>query len=477
MPKALEGAEILLLEDETLLRKRLAAYLERLGASVSALGTLESARNAAASLPFDYAILDINLPDGSGLDLLREKCFGEATSVLVMTAEGSVEKAVEAMKLGAADFLPKPVDPEVVTLVLARARKTGQDRRLVEFKERARNSEGGLFFGRAMEPVRNQLERILAAEARLSENIPPVLIEGETGTGKTSVARWLHEHGPRREKSFVDVNCSALPENLAESELFGHEKGAFTDARGARIGLFEAADGGTLFLDEIPSLSLPIQAKVLKAVEEGRIRRVGASRDVAVNVRLITASNRDLRALAGTGAFRDDLYHRLDLLRVNLPPLRSWGPEIATLAEHLLASLSRKYRLSRLEISEGGRRRLSEWTWPGNIRELAHEIERAVVMAADGEKLDFSNLPFARVGDAAPGASPSAASGDWFNDAFSFPPEGGFDMEAAILRIIRHALAQTNGNVSAAARLLSVPRDYLRYRLKEDVKHEDAENR
>jgi len=476
MPRDLEGAEILLLEDETLLRKRLAAYLERLGASVSALGTLESARNAAASIPFDYAILDINLPDGSGLDLLREKAFGEATSVVVMTAEGSVQKAVEAMRLGATDFLPKPVDPEVLTLVLARAKKAGQNKRISQYRESRRSADGSLFFGRAMEPVRIQLDRILAAEARLSGNIPPVLIEGETGTGKTSIARWLHENGPRKERPFIDVNCSALPETLAESELFGHEKGSFTDARGARIGLFEAADGGTLFLDEIPSLSLQIQAKVLKAVEEGRIRRVGSSRDVAVNVRLITASNRDLRELAANGAFRDDLYHRLDLLRVNLPPLRDWGGDLAILANHILKGLARKYRLEKLEISDSGKHRLANWGWPGNIRELSHEIERAVVMAADGEKLEFSNLPVAGTAPTPRSDEPSAQTGagpDWFNNRFVFPEEGGFDMETAILRIINHALAQTGGNVSAAARILGVPRDYIRYRLKS---HPEAGN-
>ncbi len=463
--KPLEGAEVLLLEDETFLRRRLAAYLEKQGASASAVGTLAEARRLAASIPFDYAILDINLPDGSGLDLLREKVFGEATSVIVMTAEDSVKNAVEAMKLGAADFLPKPVDPEVLALILARARKTGQAKRLTEYKTSRREADEGLYFGTAMEPVRQRLEVIMQAASRLSENLPPVLIEGETGTGKTSVARWLHDHGPRAEKPFVDVNCSALPEALAESELFGHEKGAFTDARGARIGLFEAADGGTLFLDEIPSLSLPTQAKVLKAVEEGHIRRVGASRDIAVNVHLITASNRDLRSLAEKGEFREDLYHRLDLLRISLPPLRSWGGDIAVLAGHILAKLARKYRIPAPVLTAENRERLLSCGWPGNIRELSHELERAVVLSLGTGKLDLSGLSIGSNGIADSPAK--AAQNDWFNESFSFPEGGGFDLEAAILRLINHALAQTGGNVSAAARLLGVPRDYLRYRLKE----------
>ena len=467
MPKGpLERSEILLLEDEPMLRKRLAAFLGRQGAEVAAFGTLAEARSAAANLPFDYAILDINLPDGSGLDLLREKCFGSATSVVIMTAEGSVQTAVEAMRMGAADFLSKPVDPEALVLVLARAKKAGQDRRISEYSVSRQSADSTIFFGKAMQGVRAQLEVIRQAEARLTTGIPPVLIEGETGTGKTTIARWLHTNSQRADRPYVDINCSALPEQLAESELFGHERGAFTDAREARIGLFEAADGGTLFLDEIASLSPVLQAKVLKAVEEGRIRRVGASRDMAVDVRLITASNRDLQELVAEGAFREDLYHRLDLLRVKLPPLRDWGEDIGALAAHLVDGMARKYRLRDLKISDNGRRRLMAWRWPGNVRELSHEIERAVVLSMGAEPLDFSNLPCVGLGDAKGATQHAGAIHDWFVENYRFPDEGGFDMEAAILRIIDHAMKQTDGNVSAAARLLGVPRDYIRYRLK-----------
>lgn len=456
----LAGGEILLLEDEPMLRKRLAAFLTKQGAEVTAVGALAEARNALGGIPFDYAIIDINLPDGCGLDLLRDNAFGGATTVVVMTAEGSVRLAVEATKLGAADFLSKPVDPEALALVLARARKVGKTQRLTEYARTQRTGKP-LFFGNAMAPVRAQTDLILQAESRLTGSIPPVLIEGETGTGKTTIARWLHDNGPRSGAAFVDINCSALPEQLAESELFGHEKGSFTDAREARIGLFEAADGGTLFLDEIPSLSLSLQAKVLKAVEEGRIRRVGASRDIEVNVRLITATNRDLRELVAKGEFREDLFHRLDLLRVQLPPLRNWGAEIGQLAEYLLEGFAKKYRLKGLRITSEGLRRLNAWRWPGNVRELSHEIERAVVLAIGGGELDFANLPMGQGASASP-ANPN----DWFNESFHFPEEGGFDLEAGVLRIINHALKQTGGNVSAAARLLGVPRDYIRYRMK-----------
>ena len=465
---SLEGSEVLLLEDEPLLRKRLAAFLGRQGAQVTALDSLAAARNAAAAMPFDYALLDINLPDGSGLDLLREHAFGGATSVVVMTAEGSVQIALEAMRIGASDFLSKPVDPEALVLVLARARKAGQSQRIDQYVASRAPDDASLFFGAAMRPVRDELEIIRQAESGLTANIPPVLIEGETGTGKTTVARWLHNHSRRAQMPYVDVNCSALPEQLAESELFGHERGSFTDAKEARIGLFEAADGGTLFLDEIPSLSASLQAKVLKAVEEGRIRRVGASRDIAVDVRLIAATNRDLRELSAKGEFREDLLQRLDLLRVKLPPLRDWGEDIGRLAGHLLKGLARKYRLGDLRISPAGFKRLQSWRWPGNIRELSHELERAVVLSMGGEDLEFSNLPCANPSGSTGAAATTAATAtdDWFIESFRFPEEGGFDMETAILRIINHALAQTDGNVSAAARLLGVPRDYIRYRIK-----------
>jgi transcriptional regulator with GAF, ATPase, and Fis domain len=260
----------------------------------------------------------------------------------------------------------------------------------------------------------------------------------------------------------VEVNCSALPETLAESELFGHERGAFTDARAARIGLFEAAHGGTLFLDELPSLSLALQAKVLTAVEDHKIRRVGGSKEIPVDVRIIAATNRDLTKLVTEGLFREDLYHRLDLFSIEIPPLRARGDDILKLAELFLRTLSKRHRLTGKNLSSVGRKNLIAYSWPGNVRELAHELERAIVFE-DHDHLDFENLAGRRLFEAATPAQEGTA-GDWFNSNFVFPPEG-FSLEDAILRIINHALKQTNQNVSAAARLLGVSRDYLRYRL------------
>jgi DNA-binding NtrC family response regulator len=256
----------------------------------------------------------------------------------------------------------------------------------------------------------------------------------------------------------VEVNCSALPESLAESELFGHERGAFTDAKATRLGLFEAAGGGTLLLDEVPSLSLGLQSKVLTAIEDRTIRRVGGTKPIAVDVRIVAASNRNLKEAVAQGQFREDLYHRLDLYRLNVPPLRERGEDILKLAERMVERLCRRQRLPVKTVAPVGRRRLLAYHWPGNVRELAHELERAIVFE-DGTELGFPQL--------GPGGDEPSTAGpppklDWLNPEYDF---SGFSLESAIDRFVQVALQKTNGNVSAAARLLNVPRDYIRYRL------------
>lgn len=375
--------------------------------------------------------------------------------------------AVEAMQLGAVDYLTKPFEPEELPLVFARVRRSRQDRRLAEHRREGENPrEDEFVFGSALAGLRGQLDRILAADVRMQTGLAPVLVEGETGTGKTSMARWIHARGPRAEQPLVEVNCSALPESLAESELFGHERGAFTDARTGRIGLFEAAHGGTLFLDELASLSPPLQAKVLTAIEDRRVRRVGGNKPIPVDARVIAASNRGLRDLVARGQFREDLYHRLDLFRLTIPPLRERRGDIVPLAEALMRRACRRHRLQPREITTEGRYRLERYAWPGNVRELAHELERALVFE-DGA-LGFGHLPLVGAGalEDRPGHPPAAVGvgGDWFNPGYRFPPEG-FSLNAATDRLIDHALAQTGGNVSAAARLLGVSRDVVRYRL------------
>ena len=451
------GLKVLVVEDDSTLRKRIAARLEALGADVVAVDALAAAKASLLVRTFDFAFLDVNLPDGLGTDLLREKVFPSSTAVIIVTAHGGVPGAVEAMRLGAVDYLLKPFDVSELGVAVERAQAARRSARLGE-QRREEVEKEGLFFGASLAGLEAQLQRILEADRRMETSLPPVLIEGETGTGKTTFARWLHEHGPRAERTLVEVNCSALPETLAESELFGHERGAFTDAKTTRLGLFEAASGGTLFLDELPSLSHALQAKVLTAIEDRKIRRVGGTKPIAVDVRIVAATNRNLKELVALGQFREDLFHRLDLYRLTVPPLRERGEDILKLADRMLDRLCGRHRLPAKSIAPVGQRRLMAYHWPGNVRELAHEVERAIVFE-DGTELGFPQL-----GPGSEEEKPAAppAKLNWLNPTFDFD---GFSLESAIDRFIEVALQRANGNVSGAARLLGVPRDYVRYRL------------
>jgi two-component system, NtrC family, response regulator AtoC len=455
---SLTGMGILVVEDDPLLRRQISATLEKLRADVTTAVDLRAARQLASDLDFDFVLLDLNLPDGMGLELLRERTFPVNTGVVIMTANSNVTSAVEAMQLGSLDYLVKPFNPEELPLVIERAKRVRQSARREEHR-RQESGPANFYFGAALSRIQSQLDRIIEADARVQGPPPPVLIQGETGTGKTSLARWIHQHGPRAAQPLIEVNCSALPETLAESELFGHERGAFTDARSARMGLFEAASSGTLFLDELPSLSAALQAKLLTTIEDHRVRRVGGNRSIETDVRLIAASSRELRELVAAGQFREDLFHRLDLFRLQLPPLRERGDDIRKVAEGLLGEICRRHRLPLRQLSELGKKRLLAYPWPGNVRELAHELERAVVFE-EGDLLHLLMLPSAPPGSVAP----FSQSQGWFNESFVFPEEG-FSIEEAIIRVIHHALSQAKGNISAAARLLGVPRDYIRYRL------------
>jgi len=459
MPEeTLAGLAVLIVEDESLLRKQIAARLQALGAETSVSETVATARQLIGKTVFDLVLLDVNLPDGHGTDLLKEKLFPVGTGVIVMTATGALAGAVEAMRLGAVDYLVKPFDPAELPLVLDRARRARQAARLED--RRREETMDALFFGEALATLEAQLEKILAADRRVQGPLAPVLIQGETGTGKTTIARWLHQRGPRAALNLVEVNCSALPESLAESELFGHERGAFTDARTARMGLFEAANGGTLFLDELPSLSLPLQAKVLSVLEDHKIRRVGGNKMIPVDVRVIAASNRDLKDAVAQGRFREDLLHRLDLYRIHIPPLRERGRDILKLAELFAERLCQRHRLPPKKITSEGQRRLMSYGWPGNVRELAHEVEREIVFG-ESEELEFYHFGSA-LGVAENGTSAANQPTDWLSKDFDFQ---NFSLEAAIDQLVQLAMQRTEGNVSAAARLLGVPRDFVRYRL------------
>ncbi len=455
-PALTPGCEILILEDDVPLRKRLAAHLRLVGADVTEASRLDEARRLLADMRFDFAVVDLHLPDGDVLDLLRANAFSENTAVVVMTAFGGIKEAVEAMRHGAGDYLTKPFEPDEIPFAFARCHATRRAARREEHRAaQTTAASSDLFFGESLRALRTQLDTILATDRRLEHRLPPILLEGETGTGKTVLARWLHRSGPRADRPFISVNCAALPDTLAESELFGHERGAFTDAKRGRIGLFEAADGGTLFLDEIGTLSAGTQAKLLTAIEDAAIRRLGGTREIAIDVRLIAATNRPLADLVQQNSFREDLYHRLNLLRLTLPPLRERGTDLLHLARHLLAQIAARHRLKNLAISPAGESRLLAQPWPGNIRELAHEIERAVIFATDTH-LDFAHLS---------GGTASASAASWRNPAWRLPEEG-FILDQMIDELIADALRETDQNVSAAARRLGVTREFLRYRLK-----------
>jgi DNA-binding NtrC family response regulator len=456
------GCEVLLLEDDSVLRRRLSAHLRALGAEVTEVTTIGKARAALSGLHFDFALVDLHLPDGEALELLREGAFSENTGVVVMTAFGGIKDAVEAMRQGAGDYLSKPFEPDELPIAFMRCREKRGIARRDEFRAGENSSSEGveLFFGESLGATRGQLDMILASERRLERNLPPILIEGETGTGKSLLAGWMHRQGPRGSRPFIKVNCAALPETLAESELFGHERGAFTDARTARIGLFEAADGGSLLLDDIGTLSATSQAKVLAVVEDHAIRRLGATKEIGVDVRLIAASNEPLADLVKGGTFREDLYHRLHLLHLTLPPLRERGMDVVALAKHLLERIARRHRMKDMAFSSAGESRLLAYGWPGNARELAHVIERELIFSR-GRMLDFESL----------GATPPHAVTGWRNPIWRVPDEG-FTIDSVITDLINEVLRETDHNISATARRLGVTREFLRYRLNDPKNRE-----
>ena len=457
----LRGKEILLLEDDLHLSKRIESKLEHAGLEVTRVENCDDAERALEEMPFDFALFDLNLPDGDSLELLRNGKVPSNTPCILMTGEGGIQSAVESIRLGAADYLPKPFDLDELPVVLQQAQASLKSKRLNEHvvKKRKEKSDSLFFEGSFVEDL-DQLKKVLAADTRLQSNLAPLLIQGPTGTGKSTYAKWIHANGPRANQPFVALNCSAIAENLVESELFGHEKGSFTDAKEARIGLFEAADQGTLFLDEITSLSLPAQAKLLLAIETGKIRRVGSTKEFTTDVRIIAAANKDLREMIGERSFREDLFHRLDLLRITIPPLVSRRQDLIIFAKHLLSLLAQKYRLPIPDLGKDTRNFILSHNWPGNVRELLHELERSLVLCEPNEALKISSAPAHGVH----AYNLGGADNDWLNPRFNFPKEG-FNLEKEILRLIERAISQANGNISEAARLLGVPRDYIRYRL------------
>ena len=447
-------ASILVVDDERSMRELLEILLRQAGHEVSAASDVDGALARLGDGEFDLVVTDLRLGAGSGLDVLRAaKASAPATEVVMVTAFATTENAVQAMKLGAYDYVLKPFKVDELKLVVEKALER---RRLVAENRALRHRVGPSLdtpdlIGRspAMDEVRQLVEKV--ARARTT-----ILVTGESGTGKEVVARAIHERGSAG-RPFVAVNCGAIPEGLIESELFGHEKGSFTGATGTRQGIFEVAGTGTLFLDEIGELPPPLQVKLLRALQERRIRRVGGSADIAFAARIVAATNRDLASEVAAGRFREDLFYRLNVIQIRIPSLRERREDVPLLLEHFLERFAEEAGRPVARLSPDASRLLDAYDYPGNVRELANIVERAVTLS-DGDVVEAGALPPAvRGAVAALGAEVAAL------------PDGGLDLQAHLdaieRRLLEQALQRAGGVKTEAARLLSLTFRSLRYRL------------
>ena len=457
--------KILIVDDEPMIRWSLTEALRTWGYLPLEAGTVRDAINSFEAERPAAVLLDIDLPDGSGLDALREIKERQTDAVVIMiTANVLVENTISALRGGAYDFIGKPVNMEELRVTIRNGLEAHELRREVGQvrKERAQQWNFDQIIGHSP-AVTEMLD--LARKVAESE-VSSVLLQGESGTGKDMVAKAIHYVSRRADAPFVAINCAAIPANLIESELFGYEKGAFTDAKARKEGLFEQAEGGTLFLDEIGELELSLQAKLLRILEEGTFRRVGGLKDIPLDVRVIAASNRDLKAESETNRFRLDLYYRLSVILIDIPPLRERGDDVLLLAEHYIESFNQKLRLRRKieglspEVVAAFRR----YRWPGNVRELRNVIERALILE-DEETVTMKYLP-RDVASGAP-AQQSSASAITSGAGVGFVlPADGLSLDDVEMSLVRQALEQSNGNQTRAAELLDISRDQLRYRLK-----------
>jgi two-component system response regulator AtoC len=467
---------VLIVDDERTLARAMKAFLVESGYEAETAADGEQALEALERLQPDVVFTDVRLPGMHGIELLRHmREFDPSIAVVVMTAFGSIEQAVEAVKLGAFDYVKKPLDLEELKLLADRARENSLLRQELSYYRRRAASEDQAFAGivgnsPAIRAVMDRARQIAALD-----ETPPVLITGETGTGKGLVARTIHASGPRAAKPFSDVNCTALPATLMEAELFGYERGAFTDAKESKLGLFEAAEGGFLFLDEVGDIELALQGKLLRAIEDRVVRRVGGVRDRKVDVRILAATNRDLDAEAGRDRFRKDLYFRLAVIPIHLPPLRERGEDVLLLADTFLRRFSGKYGKAVKRIEPPARERLLSYSWPGNVRELSHVIERAVLWST-GPELDVEHLSLSSPGLEEPAQGGAGAARENLQGAAEPPPEAsaplpglpppGMDLTTWERTMIEQAMREVGGNQTRAAQRLGISRDTLRYRLK-----------
>jgi two-component system, NtrC family, response regulator AtoC len=475
---------ILVVDDEKLVRWALAQKCAEFGYQTLDAENGETAIKTLQTDSVDAVLLDVHLPDLSGIEVLEKlKQAGETHSIIMMTADPQLDDVKAALRLGAYDFVSKPINFEELSVTLQNALEAGALRTEVEsLRGEVRRRAGYhdvIGVSRKITELMKFVYKVAASEATT------ILIQGESGTGKDLVAKAIHYHSSRAERPFVAINCSAIPETLMEAELFGHEKGAFTDAKAMKKGLFEVADGGTLFLDEIGELSPLLQAKLLRVLEDQVIRRVGGIRDIQVDVRVIAASNRDLEREVREGRFRQDLFYRLAIIAIYLPALRERKEDVQPLVDFFLAHYNHKFRKNVQGLSEDTRRLLLNYDWPGNVRELKNALERAMILE-EGNQLKPDDLPFSVAsGRSGPTLMENLGNGHTM-EAPLLPgkrrlpplsiPEGGTSLEDVEHALVELALQQSHGNQIKAAKLLNISRDALRYKMKKfGLSHSEEE--
>ena len=430
---------------------------------------VESATGSDALTQFEAeqpsaVLLDIDLPDASGLDVLRQIKTQQPEAVVIMiTGNVQVENTISALRGGAYDFIGKPINLEELRVTIRNGIETRHLRREVEQarKERSREFSFDHIIGES--PA---MKKMLGLAAKVAESeVASVLLQGESGTGKDLVAKAIHYGSRRTGNPFIAINCAALPATLIESELFGYEKGAFTDAKSRKEGLFEQAEGGTLLLDEIGELELALQAKLLRVLEEGAFRRVGGLKDIPLDVRVIAASNRDLKTESEAGRFRLDLYYRLSIIQIDIPPLRDRGDDVLLLSKHYIDTIGNKLRLRKqiTGLSPEVESVFRGYNWPGNVRELRNVIERTLILE-DSDVITTEYLPRDITGDA--GQKTGAVSASENTPVQFSLPSGGLSLDDVELSFVRQAIERSAGNQTRAAELLGISRDQLRYRLK-----------
>lgn len=450
--------KILIVDDESFIRENLERVLTADGYHTIAAENTKEAKNAVAHQDVDLVLLDLNLGSESGLDLLRDlKENDPELLVIIITGYGTVESAVDALKLGAYDYIKKPFKADAIHLIVRLALETQSLKREVRHLKR----EGKSFLAETkMIGNSPQMLKVFQNIQEIAKHeLSTVLITGESGTGKELAARAIHNLSPRKNQPFVDVNCGSLPFNLLEAELFGYEKGAFTDAKARKIGLIEEANGGTLFLDEIGEMDINIQVKLLRVIEDKKIRRLGGTRTLDVNIRIISATNRNLQKAIETKDFREDLYYRLNVVPIQLPPLRERRGDVAQMLEFYLKKYNLEFNKNIKNIDSAALSKLLIYNWPGNARELKNVVERICIMN-NKDSIDLSMLP-------------TEISGNSNNSQIVIPEftitSEGLDLEKAVSQVEKMLIFQayefTDRNIAKTSRLLNIPRGTLRYKI------------